>query len=186
MNASVLGLSKEETDARFDDIAAFADIGDFIEQPIKTFSSGMMMRLAFAVAINVEPKILIIDEALSVGDIAFQSKCFKKIQQMRWQGTTILFVTHDISTLSTFCDRAVLIHKGRLKKAGEVNLIVNEYKKLISIDEKNNNSAQDSTVTRSILTVGERRMTYQISKNYHRSGDGSVTQLRFSGIGSTA
>ncbi|MDX8377458.1 MAG: ABC transporter ATP-binding protein, partial [Mariprofundales bacterium] len=94
MNATILGLSKKEIDARFDDIVAFADIGEFIEQPVKTYSSGMMMRLAFAVAINVKPDVLIIDEALSVGDVAFQRKCFGKIEEIRDAGATIMFVSH--------------------------------------------------------------------------------------------
>ena len=112
MNASVLGLSNEEIDARFNDIVAFADIGDFIEQPVKTYSSGMMVRLAFAVAINVDPEILIVDEALSVGDELFQRKCFSRIEAIRANGATILFVSHSGVTIVELCDRAVLMDAG--------------------------------------------------------------------------
>lgn len=174
MNASVLGLTKDEIDARFDGMAAFADIGEFIERPVKTYSSGMMMRLAFAVAINVSPSILIVDEALSVGDAVFQDKCFRKIRQLKSIGVTILFVTHDISTISAFCDAAMLIHQGGLVKTGNVNSVINEYKKIISnfnsLIEINNKAGgiKESSISR------EKKKHYAISKNYHRSGDGSA------------
>jgi lipopolysaccharide transport system ATP-binding protein len=131
MNASVLGLNKEEIDARFDDIAAFADIGDFIEQPVKTYSSGMMMRLAFSVAINVEPEILIVDEALSVGDELFQRKCFSRLEAIRSAGTTILFVSHSGSQIVELCDRAVLMDAGEKLAAGSPKQIVGLYQKLL-------------------------------------------------------
>ena len=112
MNAAVLGLSKSEVDARFDDIADFADIGQFIEQPVKTYSSGMTVRLAFFIAINVDPEILIVDEALSVGDELFQRKCFSRIEAIRASGATILFVSHSGGTVVELCDRAVLMDSG--------------------------------------------------------------------------
>lgn len=127
MNASILGLKKEEIDARFDGIAAFSDIGDFIEQPVKTYSSGMFVRLAFAVAINVDPDILIIDEALAVGDAKFQLKCYRKLDEIRQSGTTILFVTHDTSTVKSFCSRALLLSSGCLLGDGEPKEIVMQY-----------------------------------------------------------
>src|SRR5690348_2740583 len=99
LNAAVIGLSREEIDARFDDIAAFADIGDFMEQPVKTYSSGMYVRLAFAVAINVDPEILVVDEALAVGDELFQRKCFARIDAIRSKGATILFVSHSANAV---------------------------------------------------------------------------------------
>ncbi len=114
LNASVLGLSTLEIDAKFDSIVAFADIGDFMDQPVKTYSSGMFVRLAFAIAIHVEPDILIIDEALSVGDIAFQNKCLLKIRELRNKGATLLFVTHDLSTLQMICDRVAWLRGGQL------------------------------------------------------------------------
>ena len=104
-NGSIMGYSRHEMDAKIDDILAFADIGDFIHQPVKMYSSGMFARLAFAVAINVDPDILIVDEALSVGDAAFQSKCFQKFQEFREKGKTILFVTHSVDLIIKYCSR---------------------------------------------------------------------------------
>jgi lipopolysaccharide transport system ATP-binding protein len=131
MNGAVLGLSIEEIDARFDDIAAFAEIGDFIEQPVKTYSSGMMVRLAFAVAINVDPEILIVDEALSVGDELFQRKCFSRIEAIRDSGATILFVSHSGSTILELCDRAVLLDSGEKLAVGVPKQIIGRYQKLL-------------------------------------------------------
>lgn len=131
MNASVLGLSNNEIDARFEDIAAFADIGDFIEQPVKTYSSGMVVRLAFAVAINVDPEILIVDEALSVGDELFQRKCFSRIEAIRANGATILFVSHSGGTIVELCDRAVLMEAGEKLTVGMPKQIVGRYQKLL-------------------------------------------------------
>ena len=135
MNASVLGLSQDETDAKFDDIAAFADIGDFIEQPVKTYSSGMMMRLAFSVSTNVDPQILIVDEALSVGDELFQRKCFSRIETIKNNGTTILFVSHSGSTVVELCNRAILIDSGEKLAKGLPKLILGHYNKLLYAPE---------------------------------------------------
>ena len=118
LNAAVLGLTREETEARFDQIAAFADIGEFIEQPVSTYSSGMMIRLAFAVSISVEPDILIVDEALSVGDVFFQQKCFKRIHAILESGTTLLFVSHDIGAIQNLCSRAILLRNGKVAHEG--------------------------------------------------------------------
>jgi lipopolysaccharide transport system ATP-binding protein len=131
MNAAVLGLSGEEIDMRFDEIAAFADIGNFIEQPVKTYSSGMLVRLAFAVAINVDPEILVVDEALSVGDELFQRKCFSRIEAMRANGSTIIFVSHSGSTIVDLCDRAVLIGAGEKLAVGLPKKMVGHYQRLI-------------------------------------------------------
>lgn len=135
MNASVLGLSREETDACYDDIAAFADIGDFIDQPIKTYSSGMVVRLAFAVAINACPQILIVDEALSVGDELFQRKCFSRIEAIKKSGATILFVSHAGSTVVELCDRAILLDSSELLASGEPKMIIGKYQKLLYAPE---------------------------------------------------
>lgn len=129
--ASVLGLSKQETDRKFDEIAAFADIGEFIEQPIKSYSSGMVVRLAFAVAISVEPQILIVDEALSVGDELFQRKCFSKIEQIKERGATILFVSHSGAAVIELCDRAVLLDAGEMIQLGTPKEIVGLYQRLL-------------------------------------------------------
>jgi lipopolysaccharide transport system ATP-binding protein len=131
LNAAVLGLSRGEIDARFDTIAAFADIGEFIEQPVKTYSSGMQVRLAFAVAINVDPEILVVDEALSVGDELFQRKCFARIETIRGNGATILFVSHSAGTVIDLCDRALLIDAGELLSISTPKLIVSRYHKLL-------------------------------------------------------
>lgn len=112
MNAAVLGLSREETDARFDEISAFADIGDFIEQPVKTYSSGMYVRLAFAVNVHVDADILIVDEALAVGDSFFQAKCMSRMKKIVESGSTILFVSHDINSIKALCERTLWIDNG--------------------------------------------------------------------------
>ena len=127
LNGAILGLSREEIDARFDAIAAFADIGDFIDQPVKTYSSGMMVRLAFSVSINVEPDILIIDEALAVGDMGFQIKCMERLDQLTKSGITLLFVSHDIGTVKTFCNKALYLVEGRIKASGSASDMVELY-----------------------------------------------------------
>lgn len=136
MNASVLGLSKEEIDQRFDDIAAFADIGEFIKQPVKSYSSGMMVRLAFAVQACVSPQILVVDEALSVGDEKFQRKCFDYIERLREGGCSILLVTHSTATVEKFCQRGILLHGGETHGIGAAKEIVDQYHALLYSDEK--------------------------------------------------
>jgi lipopolysaccharide transport system ATP-binding protein len=131
MNGAVLGLSQDEISARFDAIAAFADIGDFIEQPIKTYSSGMVVRLAFAVAINVDPQILVVDEALSVGDELFQRKCFARIESIKSAGATILFVSHSGATVVELCDRAMLLDLGEKLAMDAPKIIVGNYQRLL-------------------------------------------------------
>lgn len=127
MNAVVLGLSKEEIDERFDAIAAFADIGDFIEQPVKTYSSGMMVRLAFAVSVSVKPDILVVDEALAVGDMAFQQKCLQRLADLRELGTTILMVTHDIMLIRNYCTRSIYLERGQVKMIGDTETVGERY-----------------------------------------------------------
>jgi homopolymeric O-antigen transport system ATP-binding protein len=131
MNGVILGLSQEEISARFDDIAAFADIGEFIERPIKTYSSGMVVRLAFAVAINVDPQILVVDEALSVGDERFQRKCFSRIETIKNDGATILFVSHSGAAIVELCDRTMLVDLGEKLAMGVPKLIVGDYLRLL-------------------------------------------------------
>jgi lipopolysaccharide transport system ATP-binding protein len=127
MNAAVLGLSKKETDARFDQIAAFADIGDFIEQPVKTYSSGMYVRLAFAIQANVEPELLIVDEALAVGDTYFVHRCMDRMYQLQESGTSILLVTHDGTAVKRFCSRACWLNGGEIQMEGEASSVVDAY-----------------------------------------------------------
>lgn len=131
MNAALLGLSKTEIDARFDDIAAFADIGDFIEQPVKTYSSGMYVRLAFAVQASIDPDIFIVDEALAVGDERFQRKCFARIEALKAKGTAILFVSHSPEVVIQLCDKVMLLEGGRHLLSGIPTEVVKAYQRLI-------------------------------------------------------
>lgn len=131
LNGTMIGFSKEEIDQRLEDILAFADIGDFIHQPVKMYSSGMFVRLAFAVAINIDPEILIVDEALSVGDVFFQAKCYHKFEEFKKQGKTILFVSHDLSSIAKYCDRVVLLNKGQMLDQGSPKAMVDMYKQLL-------------------------------------------------------
>ena len=132
LNAAILGLSRAEIDRRFDDIAEFADIGDFIEQPVRTYSSGMYVRLAFATAINVDPDILVVDEALAVGDEAFQRKCFARIEDIRRGGGTILLVSHSAQSVVQLCDRAVLLDAGEKLLDGAPKLVTGQYQRLMN------------------------------------------------------
>lgn len=131
LNGMMLGFKKEEIDERLDEILRFADIGDFVNQPVKTYSSGMFVRLAFAVAINIDPEVLIVDEALSVGDVFFQAKCFQKFEEFKRMGKTILIVSHDLSSISKYCDRVILLNKGVIIEEGSPKQIVDLYKKLL-------------------------------------------------------
>ncbi len=127
MNAAILGVSKDEIDKKVDEIIAFADIGDFVNQPVKTYSSGMFVRLAFAVAINVDADILLIDEALAVGDLFFRQKCYAKLNQLKEEGKTIILVTHAMGEVEQFCDRAILLHKSRPIMEGRSPEVVKKY-----------------------------------------------------------
>ena len=131
LNGTMLGFSEEEINDRLQAILDFADIGEFIHQPVKTYSSGMFVRLAFAVAINIDPEILIVDEALSVGDVFFQAKCYHKFEEFKKLGKTILFVSHDLTSIAKYCDRVVLLNKGVKLAEGSPRDMVNMYKKLL-------------------------------------------------------
>ncbi|MGF6319119.1 ABC transporter ATP-binding protein [Pseudomonas frederiksbergensis] len=135
MNAAVLGLAKEEIDQRFDEIAAFADIGDFIEQPVKSYSSGMVVRLAFAVQAMIDPDIFIVDEALAVGDEKFQRKCFARMEELKRNGTSILFVSHSAPSIIELCDRTLLLDHGVRLMYGAAPEAVRAYQKLIYAPE---------------------------------------------------
>lgn len=136
LNGALLGFSQAVMDTRFDAIANFADIGEHLDQPIKTYSSGMYVRLAFAVQACVEPQILIVDEALSVGDEKFQRKCFEYIDRLRTNGCAVILVTHSTATVEKFCQRAVLLHKGEMHGVGDAKKIVDQYHALLYSDEK--------------------------------------------------
>lgn len=131
LNGTMMGFSEEEINARLDDILAFADIGDYVHQPVKTYSSGMFVRLAFAVAINIDPEILIVDEALSVGDVFFQAKCYRKFEEFKKEGRTILFVSHDLGSITKYCDRAILLNQGDKIFEGTPKEAVDIYKKVL-------------------------------------------------------
>ena len=126
-NASIFGLTRSEIDKRIDKIIEFSELEGFIDNPVRTYSSGMYMRLAFSVAINVDADILLIDEILSVGDQHFQEKCFKKIEELKEDGKTIVFVTHSMESVKRFCTRAIWLHQGHVKMDGEVEEVIEQY-----------------------------------------------------------
>jgi lipopolysaccharide transport system ATP-binding protein len=136
LNGTMLGFSRADMNQKLNDILSFADIGDFVNQPMKTYSSGMYVRLAFAAAISVDPDILIVDEALAVGDIAFQSKCFRKFKSLKDAGKTIILVTHSMDMVTRHCDRAILIQEGKMLEDGAPNDVVNMYTKLMTSRNK--------------------------------------------------
>ena len=126
-NSSIFGLTKKEIDARLDQIIEFSELKDFIDNPVRTYSSGMYMRLAFSVAINVDSDILLIDEILSVGDQHFQEKCFNKMRELKKEGKTMVFVTHSMESVKNLCDRAVWLYDGRVRMDGNTDEVVKEY-----------------------------------------------------------
>ena len=173
LNGSMIGFSREEIDAKLQSILDFADIGEFIHQPVKTYSSGMFVRLAFAVAINIDPEILIVDEALSVGDVFFQAKCYRKFEEFKEMGKTILFVSHDLSSIGKYCDRGVvLLNKGEKLAEGGAKEMVNLYRRVLvnqyddaDLEEgaENAEAGQDGQLTDG--TAGE-----NVSKKEHAGG----------------
>jgi len=191
MNASLLGLSNEEIDTRYEDIVAFADLGGFIDQPVKTYSSGMMVRLAFAVQAQVAPDILIVDEALAVGDAKFQAKCFDRLKKLRDNGTSILLVTHTSEQIVTHCSSALLLENGRVMEAGQPRSVVNHYMDLLfGKDKKSLDSPSESRLATSAheavsqnypLSLTEDVFATRPGYNQHeyRWGDGSASILDF-------
>lgn len=149
LNGTMIGFTREEMDKKIDSIIEFADIGEFIHQPVKTYSSGMFARLAFAVAINVEPDILIVDEALSVGDVFFQSKCYKKLEDLKIAGKTILFVTHDMGSVIRYCNRAIIIDGGKKIAEGKPDDMVDMYKRILvgQLQEADEKESSDNEKT---------------------------------------
>lgn len=155
LNAAVLGLTQEETESKYNAIVAFADIGDFLNQPVKTYSSGMAVRLAFAVAINVDPQILVVDEALSVGDELFQRKCFSRIEAIKKNGATILFVSHAGGTIVELCDHAILMDTGEKLAMGSPKAIVGNYQKLIYAPAEKQQEIRQSIQTTSVVDASQ-------------------------------
>ena len=131
LNGTMMGFSQKEIDAKLPEILKFADIGDYVYQPVKTYSSGMFVRLAFAVAINIDPEILIVDEALSVGDVFFQAKCYHKFEEFKKMGKTIVFVSHDLSSISKYCDRVYLLNQGNLLGEGSPKEMIDAFKRVL-------------------------------------------------------
>jgi ABC-type polysaccharide/polyol phosphate transport system ATPase subunit len=136
MNAALMGFSRRETDGRLKEIERFAEIGDFLHQPVKTYSSGMYVRLAFAIAVNTDPDVLVVDEALSVGDTIFQHRCVRRIREMQEAGTTILFVSHEPTLVRALCSRAIFLNAGRMLADGEPMDVLNRYQRLIMAREE--------------------------------------------------
>ncbi len=159
MNGVVMGLSREEMDARVDDIIAFADVGDFINQPVKTYSSGMFARVAFAVNAFVEPDILIVDEALSVGDSFFQAKCMHKMKSLLDSGVTVLFVSHDWGAVKNLCQRAVLLNKGQIVLDGTADEAVEKYRAIQLEDRVQSGEAHLHIDTTGIPVLSQSRMS---------------------------
>lgn len=151
LNGTMLGFSEEEITEKLDAILEFADIGDYVYQPVKTYSSGMFVRLAFAVSINIEPEILIVDEALSVGDVFFQAKCYHKFEEFKKMGKTIVFVSHDLSSIQKYCDRVILLNKGEKLGEGLARDMIDAYKQVLVgqyqvKDDEENNLLEDEQI----------------------------------------
>lgn len=182
MNASLMGFSRAETENLLPEIERFAEIGDFIHQPVKTYSSGMYVRLAFATAVSSTPRLLIIDEALAVGDAVFQHRCMRRIREMQESGTTILFVSHDPGAIRALCSRAVLLHAGRMEMFGTPMDVLNRYQKLIMARENAYESEEHDAVAATTAdqanaaVVAEAEVTTPLRYTY-RHGDGSAEIL---------
>jgi lipopolysaccharide transport system ATP-binding protein len=173
LNGAILGLSNKDMDRRFPDIEAFAEIGDFINQPVKTYSSGMAVRLAFAVAIHVDPEILLVDEALAVGDIYFRQRCMRKVHELRQRGVTILFVSHATSDVKALGDRAMWLEKGVVKALGRTDLVVAQY--LAAMSEKDRVYQAHEFPLEAIRNVqAPEEIVEEIPNVDHRFGDGQA------------
>lgn len=172
LNGAILGFSRAEINRRFDEIAAFAEIGNFIDQPVKTYSSGMAMRLAFAVSVCLEPEVLIIDEALSVGDAVFQFKCRDRLQDLITKGTTLLFVSHDMSAVKSFCNRAIYLENGGKKAEGEPEHITERYFMDVHAEQiRNRNMSQKN---RAIARVAPQKLY-----DGYGTGEGEIVSASF-------
>ena len=190
MNAAILGLSHNETLEKFDEIVSFANIGDFIDQPVKNYSSGMVVRLAFAVQSQVDPDILIVDEALAVGDVKFQAKCFERLRTLKEKGTSILLVTHSGEQIVTHCSKAILLDKGSQIEIGNPKDVVNRYYDLMfgttHRDEKKDSLGSEAIDLQRIqgneLSTSVDLFSSRPGYNIHeyRWGDGKASILDFS------
>lgn len=178
LNGTMMGYTREEIDGRVDSILKFADIGDFIYQPVKTYSSGMFVRLAFAVAINIDPEILIVDEALSVGDVFFQAKCYKKFEEFKKAGKTILLVSHSLSSINKYCDKVVLLNHGEKLAEGNPADMIDLYKKiLVGQDADPDTVPEDEEENESVPVNGEMwkdKLTLNPHINSYGSGKAEI------------
>ncbi len=170
-NGRILGLTQAEIESKFDQIAAFADIGTFINQPVKTYSSGMFVRLGFAVAVHVDPEVFIIDEALAVGDMFFQHRCMRKIQQLMDTGVTTLFVSHDGGAVKSLCNWAALLHDGKIQSLDTPSLILSKYARMLTELELAEKSPQESSLDLPVEIVTNK-------ENYHFNENESSSMTR--------
>lgn len=193
MNGTMMGFSKAEMDEKLPAILEFADIGDFVYQPVKSYSSGMFVRLAFALYISIDPEVLIVDEALSVGDVFFQAKCYHRMDELKRKGTTILMVTHDLGSVMKYCDRVVLFHKGEKVGEGLPGQMVDKYKKILAgkdphaeqfMEEQNflgnvDEESADTAVTTGAATAGTANTVDTAGTASHKSGQSSPKPVGF-------
>lgn len=188
LTGTMMGFSEAEIDARLEAILEFADIGDYVYQPVKTYSSGMFVRLAFAVAINIDPEILIVDEALSVGDVFFQSKCYHKFEEFKKEGRTILFVSHDLGSITKYCDRAILLNQGNKIFEGTPKEAVDIYKKVLVhqfdpaelLGQRDGGSWKDKTAANpNLIEYGEK--SAEITDYAILDGNGLITNTVMKG-----
>ena len=170
LNASLLGFSRSETKVRLPEIERFAEIGQFIHQPVKTYSSGMYVRLAFAIAVSAAPQILIVDEALAVGDTIFQHRCIRRIKEMQESGTTVLFVSHDPTIVRALCSRTILLNNGQILADGEPMDVLNRYQELIMKHERGEQTPEDASTSE----IGSDRIQPPRLEAAHRHGDESA------------
>ena len=164
LNGTMMGFTDEEIKAKLPEILEFADIGDYVYQPVKTYSSGMFVRLAFAVAINIDPEILIVDEALSVGDVFFQAKCYAKFEEFKRKGKTIVFVSHDLSSIAKYCDRVYLLNKGKMLGTGSPKEMIDLYKRVLvgqyDADGEGTGEAGSDEASARSFRVGDETLEY--------------------------
>lgn len=164
LNGTMIGFAKKEIDAKMEDILNFADIGEYVYQPVKTYSSGMFVRLAFALAINIEPEILIVDEALSVGDVFFQAKCYHKFEEFKKMGKTILFVSHDLSSISKYCDRVILLNQGVKLGEGTPKKMIDIYKQVLvgqyPLEEEGESLLDDKELQKAVSQINPELLEY--------------------------
>jgi len=170
MQGALMGINRKEMERNFDSIQEFADIGSFIDQPVRTYSSGMYVRLAFATAVNIDPDILIIDEVLAVGDTAFKRRCYKRLEDFQNKGKTILFVSHDISTVTSICNQALVLEKGELIQAGTPKDVSNTYSKILYEKEEKYNKG---------LSIDKKTNRLKESEDQRFSGEDAATKTEF-------